>query len=157
MQNQANTQTIQNTVLNYRLTQINLSERTGKLVVKVNGKQKTFNVTLSALLVSYIEKGQFEGSFGKHVTSISFNSTLRDPEYKNNPFRLVKFEDDVYKLYLVTEAKPKKIEHPVLLLVRLSPSTRIDTLVRETSLDILMQLKRNNYVIYRSLFHNRIK
>lgn len=112
MQNQANTQTIQNTVLNYRLTQINLSERTGKLVVKVNGKQKTFNVTLSALLVSYIEKGQFEGSFGKHVTSISFNSTLRDPEYKNNPFRLVKFEDDVYKLYLVTEAKPKKIEHP---------------------------------------------
>lgn len=104
------TNTVQNVVLSYKLTSFNPEERTGKLLIKKAKGQKTFNVSISALANHYFQN-KFKETFEAEVTDVTFKSTLRSPEFRENPFRLVKFADGNYKLFLVNEAKPKKIIH----------------------------------------------
>lgn len=101
---------IKDLVLSYKLSNFNTEDRTAKLLIKQPKGQKTFNVKVSPL-TAYFLNNQFEEMFECAPDKKTFKSTLRSPEFKENPFRLVKYSDDNYMVYLVKEAKPKKRFH----------------------------------------------
>lgn len=101
---------IKDLVLSYKLSNFNTEDRTAKLLIKQPKGQKTFNVKVSPL-TAYFLNNQFQSMFECAPEEKTFKSTLRSPEFMENPFRLVKYSDDNYMVYLVKEAKPKKRFH----------------------------------------------
>lgn len=98
--------------ITYNLSKVDLANKTGVLKIRQEhlSKGKTINVTLSAQLVGKIK---FYMKNPKHkmamkLVGVDFTSTLKSPEYKENPFKLIKFthgEDnpDTFKLQMVDD------------------------------------------------------
>lgn len=97
--------------ITYNLSQVNLAKKTGVLKIRQEhlSKGKVIPVTLSSQLVGKIK---FNMKNPKHkmamkLIDVDFTSTLRSPEYKENPFKLIKFthgdNPDTFKLQMVDD------------------------------------------------------
>jgi len=92
----------------YTLVDVDLKEKTGVLRVKNEGKHHGYrlDVTVSGQLIGKIKYAQDHPKARKFV-DIPFTSTLKSPEFEENPFKLIKFtktgRDDSFHLQLVTD------------------------------------------------------
>ena len=116
--------------ITYNLSHVNLVEKTGVLKIRQEhlSKGTVVNVDLSGQLVGkikyYLKNPNKKGAF--RLTDRDFTSALRSPEYKENPFKLVKFIRDgqsSFKLQMVDDkgfeikeyvnAMNQRVEHAI--------------------------------------------
>lgn len=109
--------TINQKEFTYCLEQYDQETRVGIFSVRnafpINSPKKTFRVEVSKYLAGAIRLNKSYGlKRGDKLLGTSFTSTDNDPEYANNPFKLIHFTPDSvsdipehFKLELVTEKR----------------------------------------------------
>lgn len=99
---------IKNTEISFRILELDTDTNVGKVVVKIDGRQKTFNNVLCSNLLSWSVAND------KVMIGKEYKSTICSEDYKSNPIQMIKYtgtdeEDkqvDKFMFTMVSERTP---------------------------------------------------